>query len=246
MADSERPSILISTPCYGGNLSQNWVMSLLKLFATIGDEATIDLQFVGYDSLISRARSTLVANFLDSTRSHLLFIDADIGFEPEQVKRLIRADKEFAAAFYPVKFYDWGQMVGRVGDGETLNQAALHYVGTLCDGDEARRDGEFGLARYAGTGFQLIKRSVFERMATAYPELKYNRIHVPNCAPSDNRFAFFDCMIEHETGDYLSEDYAFCKRWRDIGGEIWLDLNSSLTHTGAHDFIGDTSRRFRG
>lgn len=243
---SDKPSILISTPCYGGVLSQNWVMSLLKLFAKIGDEVLIDLQFVGYDSLISRARSTLVSNFLDSGRSHLLFIDADIGFEVEQVQRLLRADKEFVGALYPVKFYDWGQVIPKVGEGESLREAPLHYVGTFCEGDELKKDNGFATAKYAGTGFQLIKRSVFEKMALAYPELKYNRIHVPNFQPSENRYAFFDCVIEKETGDYLSEDYAFCKRWRDIGGEIWLDLESKLTHTGSHDFIGDTTKRFRG
>lgn len=242
---AERPSILISTPCYGGSLSQNWVMSLLKTFAHLGNDASLDLQFVGYDSLISRARSTLVSNFLDSDRSHLLFIDADISWDPDQIRRLIDVDKEFAAAFYPVKFYDWPQMVTQVGKGEPLHEAPLHYVGTVCDGEEYKRDGDFATARYAGTGFQLIKRSVFQKMAEAYPELKYRRIHVPNFQPSENRYAFFDCMIEKD-GDYLSEDYAFCKRWRDIGGEIWIDLASKLTHTGLHDFVGDTSRRFRG
>lgn len=240
---SEKPSIFISTPCYGGSVSQIWVMSLLQSFATISSEAIFDLQFVGYDSLISRARSTLVANFLDSKHSHLMFIDADIGFAPDQFLRLIKAEKEFAAAFYPVKFYDWGQMLSRAGR-EPLNESALHYVGTLCEGEELKKENGFATAKYAGAGFQLIARSVFEKLATAYPELKYKRIHVPNLGPSENRYAFFDCMIDKESGDYLSEDYAFCKRWRDIDGKIWLDLNSKLTHVGSHDFSGSVANRY--
>ena len=50
-------------------------------------------------------------------------------------------------------------------------------------------------------------------------------------------------MIEPETGHYLSEDYTFCRRWRDIGGEIWLDTQGSLIHVGTQDFVGQPALR---
>jgi hypothetical protein len=64
--------------------------------------------------------------------------------------------------------------------------------------------------------------------------------------PSSNLFALFDCIIDPETGVYLSEDYSFCLRWRKIGDEIWIDAASKLTHSGPYDFVGDHASRFYG
>jgi hypothetical protein len=63
-------------------------------------------------------------------------------------------------------------------------------------------------------------------------------------AGSPNRFALFECMIDQKTGTYLSEDFAFCKRWTDIGGEIWADLESRLDHVGPSVFHGDVASQF--
>jgi hypothetical protein len=98
--------------------------------------------------------------------------------------------------------------------------------------------------RYAGTGFLMIRREVLEQMCVRYPQLKYRRDHsVDSAIGSENRFALFDCMIADD-GTYLSEDFAFCKRWSDMGGEIWADLNSALSHVGPVTFRGDLSSQF--
>ena len=90
----------------------------------------------------------------------------------------------------------------------------------------------------------MMKRRVLELMAAKYPETHYTTAHNAAVAnPSPNLYALFDCLIEPETGHYLSEDYAFCRRWRALGGAIWLDAQSKLTHVGPHDFIGDTTVR---
>ncbi|HWK47516.1 MAG TPA: hypothetical protein VNT30_22515 [Stellaceae bacterium] len=207
------------------------------------------LALLGEDALITRSRSTILSHFLDhETATHLLFIDADIGFEPEQVQRLLSFDRDFVAAFYPIKAVDWELVAHRMkSNDELFQQAALSYVGTLCTGPEAREEAGFATATYAGGGFQLIKRGAVEKMIAAYPEQKFRSIHVFPRAhqTSENNYALFDCMIDSETGEYLSEDYAFCRRWRDIGGEVWLDLSSRLTHVGTHHFRGDTTVRFR-
>ena len=93
---------------------------------------------------------------------------------------------------------------------------------------------------YAGTGFMLMRRSGLERMALAYPDTKYDVAHVYPLPkePSKNQYALFDCMIDPETHVYLSEDFTFCKRWRAIGGKIWLDPQSRLTHDGTFRFQG--------
>jgi hypothetical protein len=81
-------------------------------------------------------------------------------------------------------------------------------------------------------------------MCAHYPQLRYERDHsIDAVIRSDNRFALFECMIA-EDGTYLSEDFAFCKRWIDMGGEIWADLRSKLNHVGPMTFHGDLSSQF--
>lgn len=244
-----RPLIVVGTPCFGGLVSQDYTMSLLKLSAAATEQGfDMAVVMLGNDALITRGRSAIVASFLDNpAATHLLFVDADITFTVEQVTRMLKFDKDFVAGLYPAKIIDWNQLARRFGhSAETLDEAGLAYVAALCEGTEAKRDNNFATGVYAGTGFQLIKRGVFERMMKAYPEMKYKALHVfPRpTQPSDNLYALFDCMIEPETGVYLSEDYAFCRRWRAIGGEIWLDLNSKLDHTGSHIFHGNAAVRF--
>ena len=89
-----------------------------------------------------------------------------------------------------------------------------------------------------------VRRQALERMCAHYPQLKFKRDHSIDAATvSENRFALFECMIA-EDGTYLSEDFAFCKRWTDMGGEIWADLKSKLTHVGPMAFHGDLSSQF--
>jgi hypothetical protein len=245
-----KPLVVVGTPCFGGVVTQDYTMSLLNLSSaapTMG--FNIAVLMLGNDALITRGRSAIVAKFLDSNATHLLFVDADISFTPEQVQRLLAFDKDFVAALYPAKIIDWQQLQQRAGrTPETLDEAGLAYVGDVCKGAELKQENGFATGVYAGTGFQLIKRDVFLRMQKAYPETKYKALHAfPRPAqPSENLYALFDCMIDPDTGVYLSEDYAFCRRWRAIGGEIWLDLQSKLTHTGSYSFRGNAAAHFAG
>ena len=244
---NEQPHIFIATPCFGGMVGQRYLVStfaLLQLGVDMGFKVTLDL--LGYESLITRGRNTLVSRFLDTpTATHLLFIDADIGFNAEQVVRMLRFDEDVVAGMYPLKLLDWSSGLNRAVSGESLETAPLRYVGAPCEGEEAASQEGFVTATYAGTGFMLIKRQVFLRMMEAYPQLRYSAAHnaaVPNQSP--NQYALFDCMIEPESGVYLSEDYTFCQRWRALGGQVWLDTRSSLIHVGSHEFIGDPARRY--
>jgi hypothetical protein len=243
---SPQPHLFVATPCFGGMVSQRYMISaigLLQLGASVGVKVSLDL--LGYESLITRGRNILVSRFLDdSTTTHLLFIDADIGFNPTQVLRMLRFDGDVVAGMYPLKLHDWNSGMQHAISGEALETASLRYVGTPCEGAEAAERDGFVAASYAGTGFMLIRREVFARMMAANPHLHYSAAHVA-AAPSRSahQYALFDCMIEPETGVYLSEDYTFCRRWRDLGGRIWLDAQGGLIHVGQYEFAGDPSRR---
>lgn len=249
-APSAGVNLCIATPCFGGQISVLYAASLFKLQTAMRayQGFSLKLLFKDGDALITRARASLIGQFLDDkSATHLLFVDADIGFEPEQVLRLIQCGADMCAAVYPIKQIDWDRAKSAILAGRTdPGSASLKYVFEVEDPENVAVDGGFIKVRYAGTGFLMIRRSALERMCRQHPELKYRRDHSTDAAiPSENRFALFDCMIA-EDGTYLSEDFAFCKRWTDMGGEIWADLGSRLDHVGPAVFRGDLGAQLIG
>lgn len=244
-----RPHIFLATPCYGGVVGQSYMQSVCALMAAAGAAGLdLTLALLGQDALITRCRNTLVGHFIaQPTATHILFVDADISFEPEQVFRLLRAAKPIAAGIYPLKTYHWDRACReRVASGEDTESAGLHYVGEPAPADTIIRDGDFATAISAGTGFMLIERATIQELSAAHPETRYRSTHAYSSTTSagiDNH-ALFDCLIDPVTGIYMSEDFTFCHRWRQLGGTIWLDTGSRLTHTGPSDFRGMPERRF--
>jgi hypothetical protein len=242
-----QPNIVVATPCYGGLVTHVYLHSLLKLMAyAMAQNLGIGLRTAAHDSLIPRSRNSLVAGFLDTPdATHLMFIDGDIGFEPEALGRMLAFDADVVAGAYPVKNIDWAKAAKASAGGsatiEEMKTAGLHYVGVpRPEGQCEVRDG-FVTADYVGTGFMLIRRAALERMIAAYPETKYRIMHTyPPAAQSNHLYGLFDCMIEPETRAYLSEDFTFCHRWRKIGGTIWLDTRSRLKHVGSYEFQGSS------
>ncbi|MCQ8241476.1 hypothetical protein [Rhizosaccharibacter radicis] len=241
------PHVFIATPCYGGLVTQAYMESVVGLMAAApGRELALTLAMLGQDALITRCRNTLVSRFLYRTSAtHLLFVDGDIGFTPDAVFRLLDAALPVSAGLYPLKRARWTETaLSRLRRGESPDTAALDYVGADDPADAARGPEGFVPARYAGTGFMMIARPVIEQLVQAHPELTYRHLHADAASDATPQHALFDCLIDRNTGTYLSEDYAFCQRWREQGGRVWIDTRSVLTHTGTAEFRGDPSRRF--
>ena len=245
-----RANLLVATPCFGGQVTTVYANSMLKLQAACrAQQIDFEWLMLGGDALITRARADLVAHFLDRPEAtHLLFIDADIGFEPMQVFRLLAFDADVTASAYPAKRIDWQRVREVIAAGLPQPQsAALEYVFEV--EDPARitaRDG-FVKVRYAGTGFLLIRRPALTALCAAHPQLRYRRTSTTSdpLGNSPNRYGLFDTLIDPASGVYLSEDYAFCRRWTDLGGEIWVDIESRLTHVGPTAYVGDFTTQFR-
>jgi hypothetical protein len=248
---TERFHLVVATPCFGGQVSSIYASSLFALQRAVHQMSNVDLKvhLRDGDALITRARANLVTLFLDDpAATHLLFIDADIGFAPEQVFRLMESGADVVAGCYPIKRVNWDKARRAMEVGRpNLPAAALDYVLEIENPDQVRVVNGFTRVRYAGTGFLMIRRQVLERMCAhpAYASLRFFREHSRDAlAGSPNRFALFECMIDPASGTYLSEDFAFCKRWTDIGGEIWADLDSRLDHVGPSVFHGDVASQF--
>ena len=246
---SDRPFLVVATPCYGGLLTSVYTDSLLLLQEACRSSGIEFTWLLGSgDALITRARADLMTAFLETPgATHLLFIDADIGFDAGQVFRLMNYGADVTAGAYPLKAIDWERVRRAIAEKRSKPEcAALHYVFGLDDPARVVTRQGFAKARNVGNGFLMIRRAALLRLCEANPQLRYSKVHARNDARKDSphRFALFDTMIDRETGEYLSEDYAFCRRWRDIGGEIWVDLESKLTHVGSMRFAGDLSAQF--
>jgi hypothetical protein len=240
--------LMVAPPCFGGQVSSIYAGSIFHLQRATRSKPNMDLTVLmrDGDALITRARANLVTLFLDNpSATHLLFVDADIGFTPDQVFRLIESGADVVAGIYPIKRINWDKAKRILESNRpTSPAAALDYVLELDDPDRVVAVNGFTRVRFAGTGFLMIRRHILERMCRhpAYASLQFFREHsLDGLAGSPNRFALFECMIDPKTGTYLSEDFAFCKRCTDIGGEIWADLESRLDHVGPSVFHGDIS-----
>ncbi len=248
---TEQFHLVVATPCFGGQVSSIYAGSIFQLQRALRSKSNIDLKVLmrDGDALITRARANLVTMFLDDpAATHLLFVDADIGFRPEQVFRLIESGADMVAGVYPIKRVNWDKAKRMLESGRPkVASAALDYVLEIDDPENVVVVNGFTRVRYAGTGFLMIRRHVLEAMCRhpAYASLQFFREHSHDAlAGSPNRFGLFECMIDQKTGTYLSEDFAFCKRWTDMGGEIWADLQSRLDHVGPSVFHGDVSSQF--
>src|ERR1700722_6963235 len=206
-------SLTIGTPCFGGQVSWLYAVSLLKLQKAFTQRGWhINYLVQAGDALVTRARQTIVCHFLENpSATHLLFIDADIGFEPEQVLRLLEFGADVTAAVYPVKQINWDMMAAAVHAGRSpLESATLSYVVEReATADMVIRSG-FVKSRYAGTGFLIIRRFCLEAMIEHYPELRYAHEHRGGDPLAGNRWrsALFNCMIAKVIGFYLSEDFS--------------------------------------
>jgi hypothetical protein len=246
---TDRIQLVIATPCFGGQVSSIYASSIFALQRELGSMSNIGLKvhLRDGDALITRARANLVTLFLDDpAATHFLFVDADIGFTAKQVFRLIESGADVVAGVYPIKRVNWDKARRALqANRPNLPAASLDYVLEMDDPDRVMVVNGFARVRFAGTGFLMIRRHVIERMCAQYASLQFFREHSNDAlAGSPNRFALFECMIDPATGTYLSEDFAFCKRWTDMGGEIWADLESPLDHVGPAVFHGEVATQF--
>jgi hypothetical protein len=239
---TDAPFVYLATPCYGGMVNVHFMQSVLTLQAACRERGIgLFVDLMGGDALITRARSRLAARFLaHKEATHLLFCDADIGFAPENLFRLLAADKPVIGGVYPLKRIDWDKArAAAKADAPDLLAASLGYVIRFIPTPDHSVSIDDGIAKvaYAGTGFLLIRRAALQRIVDAHPELKA-RMGDMDDRLADEAVMVFETMIEPQTGQYLSEDYAFCRRWLDLGGEIWADMEARLTHVGAAAYTG--------
>ena len=237
--------LFVSTPCYGGICLQAYAESLLRLQRKCAENnISLMLDTTENESLVHRARNLAVARFCQKTEAtHFLFIDADIHFDPESVIRLIKSGHDVSVAAYPKKCVMWDAADSYIksgASGKDLARVSSSLVMNFKYANTPIKDG-FAEVLDGPTGFMLIKRDVLLKMNKHYPELMCANDHQNR--DIDEYCAVFDCMIDPESRRYLSEDYAFCRRWQQMGGRIYADVQTVLGHVGNIRFSGSLEQR---
>lgn len=255
-----KPNVAILTPCYGSACFVNFVTCLINtmsLFTRL--QIGLKIEFCRNDSLVSRARNNLIAKAMsDPTITHMMFIDADITWNPWDIIKLLMSGKALVGGVYPLKHYDWHKLVPTPGnpapqkdwidaknrsqlkdvatDVETIQQRILRYNINYIS-SQIEINNNLTRVKHLANGFMLIERGTIEKMMRAFPSTKYTD-DVGFLQGEENKYAYalFDCGVEE--GHYYSEDWLFCSRWTKMGGDVWIDVSINLMHTGIEDFKG--------
>jgi hypothetical protein len=246
--------LFIATPMYGGMNHGLYMKSCLDLQTVmIRYGIEVKFSFLFNESLITRARNYLVDEFLRTDYTHMMFIDSDIHFDPNDVIALMALDKDVIGGPYPKKSINWNNIAETARKNPDLNPKELEnlvgeYVFNVVKGTQQFQVSEPLEVMEIGTGHMMIKRQVFEKMEKEYPSIKYKPDHVGQAHFDGSRYihAYFDTVIDTKDSiigggseRYLSEDYMFCQMWRKMGGQIYLCPWMKTQHIGTYAFTGN-------
>ena len=231
MERAKSRSVMIATPI-ARNPTWEYTASMLSTMLTLTDLGIrCTFQFVVGSSVVHKARNELVAYFLASDFTDLLFIDDDMQWSPNDVIRLLGSDKPLIGG------------VGRQRVQKPNSDPRVWCMRIPREMADPLRSDDMGCIEVGGFGaaFMLINKIVFERMVEAHPEWALK-------APSDWEqrirpfyFEFFRQGHPDIPGDDTGEDYVFCDRWRALGEEVWVDPSITLGHVGSYNYRGSVS-----
>jgi len=250
--------LFVATPMYGGQCHGMYTKStadLSKLCTHYGIE--VKFFYLFNESLITRARNYCVDEFMRSDYTHLMFIDSDIGFDPNDVLTLLALmdtddpenDKHIMCGPYPKKTIAWEKIKRAVDKGFAddnpgeLERFVGDYVFNPAEGQKQVRLDEPVKVLEGGTGFMMITKDAFKKFDEEYPDYSYRPDHVRTKHFDGTRdiMMYFQALIDEKTKRYLSEDYMFCQWMQKVGVDTWMCPWMKLLHTGSYTFGGSLS-----
>ena len=218
--------VWIAIPAYTGTIHLGTMRSIMKDMLALmqrGDRVSI-FDECG-NAIIDDARAIMVQKFLDSDGTDLVFVDHDVSWQEGALLRLVDAPVDCVAGIYPQR-----------------KDPISYTVQWVPDRAELWADPETGLLEVAGVpaGFMRMTRAMLERMVDAYPESEF----YVESLPEKKAYALFASWRDGKMK--YGEDYSFCRRWREIGGTVWVDPEIKMGHVGNKTFQGHLGDWLRG
>ena len=227
---SEKPKVYIATPCYDMMRVETCV-ALLDTFSALGGSG-VECKFKSVkSSLVTHGRNLLTAGFLNSGFDYMLFVDADVEFEPEAIMRMLVPKKDIIVTPYRVK------------------EDKMKYAVRFKEPDDIKIE-PFDLVEIeeGPAGLMLIHKRVFELLMGKHPELKIefdkptqekmNKEIGAEDAIDKYMYNFWDTTFSLKTGKWKGEDLSFCSLAREAGIKIYANLDSWTTHHGSRGWKG--------
>lgn len=230
--------IMVCTPMYGGLCHGGYTQALLELQQLFNKEGhKMDFSYLSNESLIQRGRNTLAWFFLEKSQAtHLMFIDADIEFNPLDIIKMIDADVDVIGGIYPKKTINWKSVKNAIADNidtSELERYSGDFVFRPLEGTAKIYFNNPLETDLIGTGFMLIKRQVLEDLK------EHVGSYISNNATEDRNsvtYNFFQVTVENN--ELLSEDYFFCRVVRRAGKKIYSAPWANFVHNGNYRFRG--------
>lgn len=244
MTEQKAPHLFIATPMYGGMCTGVYAKSMMAVPSTLTSHGiSVTIRFVMNNSLIQAARNQLADMFMDDElATHLMFIDADIEFDAMDIIHMVNADVDVIGGVYPRKRIAWDKVREAIAAGVPDDKLDLHtgdmVVSMMKDAREATvKATEPFEVKGLGTGFMMVKKSVFERLQP----------HVDTFLDDNDKVIheYFSLMKDPETGRQMSEDYTFCYQCRKHGMKIHIAPWAAFTHVGSYEFKGSPVRMYK-
>lgn len=250
--DLRKNGLFLAVPMYGGQCSGMFARSVADLSAFCSKhQIPLQMYFLFNESLITRARNYCADEFMRGTAEHMMFIDADIGFNAQDVIALMalqakHEEYEIIGGPYPKKTIAWEKIKHAVDKGvaddnpSVLENFVGDYVFNPKGGQSTIKLDEPVEVLEIGTGFMMISRSALQKFTDSYPEYMYRPDHARTESFDGSReiMQFFQAEIDPNNKRYLSEDYWFCQKAQAVGLRTWFCPWMKLQHVGTYIFGG--------
>ncbi len=232
--------ITIATPAFGELFYSSYVRSLFRLTQALGQRKwQSTFASVSYSDIVE-SRNYLLTYWYDKTDStHLLFLDADMGYPAQLILDMVDLNKPVVGVIYPKRQIDLERIAQLSASGNPSKRAiarAHDYIVRRERGTATQRKNGFITVDGCGTGIMLIARTAVDAMLAAMPDLSDTEgaKGTPLATGLDRMIRAFQPV--RVGGKLLSEDFSFCHRWRQCKGEIWVNTTYEIEHVGVHRF----------
>jgi len=251
----KKRKLFLAVPMYGGMCTGMFARSLADLSALcVKYGVALQIYFLFNESLIPRARNYCVDEFMRSESTHFMFIDADIGFNPQDVIALLALqgdDSEYdvIGGPYPKKCISWEKIKAAVDKGfadedpQELDKFVGDYVFNPKNGQTQIPLAEPVEVLEIGTGFMMVRKNTFKQFEEKFPQYSYKPDHVRTEHFDGSReiMMYFQSEIDPVSKRYLSEDYWFCQKIQELEMKTWICPWMKLQHVGTMVFGGSLS-----
>lgn len=237
---SYKGTIAVCTPMWGDLAYRSYINTVLLLSDALRQKGySMAFYTIGDETLTTKAKNILVHQALQTEDLvGILFIDADIDVNPDDIMSLIESNKDFIGAVTPKKLVNWAQVKNAVlMKEEDLSLYSGQYSINFLNNDAIQVNYDQPLeVKHLGSGLLYVSASVFEKLKNI--SKSYKNPEADEKSNEDFIFEFFSTSIEDETKEFLADDYYFCEKWRSINGTVWAAPWVQVVRSGSYNFRG--------